>query len=108
MDIECQEFDLDFGHVSDVDVGIGKHISDLPHEFCTFKEVQFLGHTDMDGIHTGIIERSEMLREAIEGRVVADQQDTEIVKKGLFGNFMHRFRKFLVSAFKVYRHVWHL
>ena len=55
MDIECHEFDLGFGHVSDVDVGIGKHISDLSHELCTLKKVQFFGHTDMNGIHTRII-----------------------------------------------------
>ena len=72
MDIECQEFDLGFGHVSDVDVGIGKHISDLPHELCTLKKVQFFGHTDMNGIHTGIIERGQMLCEVIKACVMAD------------------------------------
>ncbi|MDE0681684.1 MAG: hypothetical protein OXI63_02095 [Candidatus Poribacteria bacterium] len=63
---------MGFGHVSDVDVGIGKHLSDLPHELCTLKEVQFFGHTDMNGIHTGVIERGQLLREVIHLCVVAD------------------------------------
>lgn len=72
MDIECQEFDLGFGPVSDVDVGIGKHISDLQHEFCPPKKVQFFGHTDMDGIYTGVIECGQMRCKVIKACVVAD------------------------------------
>ena len=78
------------GYVFDTDVGNPvKNRSDLTQHLRTCDKIQSDRDAHVDGIHTRVIERGQMFREVVYLRIVANQQDAQIFKEGLFSDFNH-------------------